>query len=413
MKTIPFADIIIPDTRQRRSFDSNAHQELQASIRSKGLLHPIVLRTFEHPILVAGERRLRALMALNWELIPVTYLGELTDLQYEEAELEENVLRMDLSWQEKAHAIDRLHKLRQQQNPSHTAKETVEEILGRTALPGQSTSIIRDNQILASFLADPEVAAAKSKSDAMKLIKRKVAAVERERLSKEASALRSSHTHILGDCREELLTLPDDTYTCLITDPPYGIGADTFGDQSAVGHHYKDTEENAFNIYEAILGEGFRICKKEAHLYMFCDIRHFQALGYLAESKGWYIWQTPIIWQKRSNQGMLPRPEHGPRRSCECIMYCIKGDKRVTGVYPDVLDIPAIHAPEHAAAKPSSLYANLLSRSCLPGDHILDPCAGSGPIFPAANSLQLIATAINLDEADYHFANSRLEERLE
>lgn len=412
MNTIPFADIIIPPTRQRRAFDETAHQNLQASIRSKGLLHPIVLRTIEHPILVAGERRLRALKALDWQKIPITYLGDLSEIAYEEAELEENVLRLDLSWQEKAQAIDRLHKLRQMQNPAQTDKETVEEILGRTALPGQSTVLIRDNQILASYLEDPDVAGANSKRDAMKVIKRKVAAKDRERLSRAASAMHNKHNHILGDCREELLELPDNTYSCIITDSPYGIGADTFGDQSAVGHQYVDNKEHAFSIYAAILAEGFRITKAQAHLYMFFDIRYFQELSHLADHCGWYVWQTPLIWQKRNNQGMLPRPEHGPRRTYECIMYCIKGDKKVTEVQPDVIDIPAIHAPEHAAAKPAELYANLLNRSCLPGDHVIDPCAGSGPIFPAANSLQLIATAINLTEADYHFANSRIRERL-
>jgi ParB family chromosome partitioning protein len=62
---IAYSEITISLNRQRKEFDPEALTDLANSIGSVGLLHPIVLR--ETPsgfVLVAGERRLRAMEAL-------------------------------------------------------------------------------------------------------------------------------------------------------------------------------------------------------------------------------------------------------------------------------------------------------------------------------------------------------------
>ena len=96
--------------------------ELMTSIGSHGLLQPLVVRYDEKgkASLVAGERRLRAIQDLwgiggtfrkcdNSEvdegLIPVVSLGELSALAAFEAELEENIRRADLTFQEEAVAV--------------------------------------------------------------------------------------------------------------------------------------------------------------------------------------------------------------------------------------------------------------------------------------------------------------------
>jgi len=54
--------------------------------------------------------------------IAYTTLGELTDEQLYEAELEENVQREDLTWQERVAAIAALHKFRLIQTPPIQSK---------------------------------------------------------------------------------------------------------------------------------------------------------------------------------------------------------------------------------------------------------------------------------------------------
>ena len=130
-KTIPFDSIVILDNRQRREFDAQAMEELRQSIEDRGLMHAPVMREFAGElILVAGERRLKAIQDLwalggklvyNNEIIPegrVPYvtLGELSTLEAEEAELDENLRRKDLTWQEHAAAVQKLHNLRIKQS---------------------------------------------------------------------------------------------------------------------------------------------------------------------------------------------------------------------------------------------------------------------------------------------------------
>jgi ParB family chromosome partitioning protein len=99
-------DLIKPNPRQpRRDFDEDALLALAESIRSRGLLQPIVARplaggTFE---LVAGERRLRASKLAGLERIPAV-VREAEDWERLDLALAENMARVDLNPVEEARA---------------------------------------------------------------------------------------------------------------------------------------------------------------------------------------------------------------------------------------------------------------------------------------------------------------------
>ena len=99
-------DLIRPNPRQpRRSFDEEALLALAESIRSRGVLQPVVLRPlaggrFE---LLAGERRLRAAKLAGLEAIPAL-VREAEDSERLELALAENVAREDLNPIEEARA---------------------------------------------------------------------------------------------------------------------------------------------------------------------------------------------------------------------------------------------------------------------------------------------------------------------
>lgn len=84
---------------ERRREDPGDIEGLAASIARYGLLHPIVLD--EDGNLIAGGRRLEACKRLQWEEIPVTWLGELSEPERREIELEENLRRKDLTQYER------------------------------------------------------------------------------------------------------------------------------------------------------------------------------------------------------------------------------------------------------------------------------------------------------------------------
>src|SRR3972149_1442436 len=138
---IPINLVITEDNRQRKTFDETKIKELSESISQHGLLHPIVVRPDpdnEGVILMAGERRLRAVRSLYARgdtipgvppgSIPITLFESLDAIAAKEIELEENIRRVDLSWKETVLATAELHQLRKASDPTWTASKTVEEI---------------------------------------------------------------------------------------------------------------------------------------------------------------------------------------------------------------------------------------------------------------------------------------------
>ncbi len=92
----------------RRNFDQEALQALADSIRSAGLMQPIVVRPdgTSHQI-IAGERRWRAAQIVGLDTIPAV-IHDVDDRQVAEWSLVENLQREDLNAIEKAQAFQRL-----------------------------------------------------------------------------------------------------------------------------------------------------------------------------------------------------------------------------------------------------------------------------------------------------------------
>ena len=439
MKVIPLDQVQIAANRQRKNFDAKSLVELGESIVRNGLFHAVVLREVRHPtdekivefILVSGERRLRAIKDLaelgstfkhdNEEVaagcIPYITLGELDELGREEAELEENVRRADLSWQERAAATARLALLRGKQSaqlglPAPTVLDIALEV--RDSASGSSQETTRREIIVAAHLDDPEVAGAKSVDDGFKILRRKEDTSKRIQLAAEIGrtySAETAHTALQEDALLWLAKAPAEQFDVICTDPPYGIGADEFGDSgghAAGAHFYKDDYGTWKNLIRTLATESFRITKPQAHLYCFCDITRFAEAKEVFADAGWQPFRTPIIWHK-PNGNRLPWVESGPQRKYELILYAKKGNKPVTRIYPDLVSYPADENLGHNAQKPVALYADLLRRSVGAGDSILDPFAGSGPVLAAANELKCKATAIELDPAAYAICAQRLK----
>lgn len=426
--SVPYQDLIILPNRQRREFEPEALTDLANSISSLGLLHPIVVReTPEGLVLVAGERRLRALETL-WLLgdgcrhngrdfgpneVPYVTLGELSPLEAEEAELDENLKRRDLTWQERSEAIARLHKLRQAQAAQVGETHQIADTLRELEVPTGSYSAERQTLLLAEHLDKPEVANAKTPKEAFKALKRMEEQAKSIALAEAVGASYDSSVHKLFhvDCLKWLAQSPDNQFDVILTDPPYGMNAQSFGDgggkMTNSEHHYDDSPEAWRKLMSAFCPETYRVAKPQAHAYIFCDFDKFHDLKELMQDAGWYVFRTPLIVHKIGS-GRVPLPEHGPRRQYELILYAIKGDRPVTGIYSDVIPCKLEENLSHGANKPIELYVDLLKRSTRPGDSVLDAFAGSGTIFPAAHQCKLYATGLELNAEYYGICVNRL-----
>jgi len=429
--------IIISDNRQRQEFEAESLVDLANSIAAIGLLHaPVMRETDSGLVLVAGERRLRAMGDL-WAMgdgirhngidyppyhAPYVTLGELDEIAAEEAELDENLKRRDLTWQERSAAIARLHALRIKQaeaiGATHTIADTAKEL--RPEFEGKASNEfgdfhakVRTDVILADHLANPAVQKAKTAKDALKILKKQEDQKKNAELAERIGRNFNSSIHKLHhtDCIEWLKSCPDNTFDVICTDPPYGMGAESFGDGAGTmgnaEHHYDDTKSTWQTLMIDLCPLLYRVSKAQAHLYMFCDIDNFHELKLLLQKAGWYVFRTPLINYK-PRSGRIPLPEHGPKRQWEMCIYAIKGRKPVTGVYSDVISTVLEENLTHGAQKPVELYVDLLKRSVRPGDVVLDAFAGTGTIFPAAHQLKCKAVGLEQSAEYYGIAVQRL-----
>ena len=110
-QTVPIEFLRPNPTQPRRRFDAGAIEALAESIRSKGILQPLIVRRdSENPgayEIVAGERRWRAAQAAKVHEVPVV-VRSLSDREALEVGLVENVQREDLTAIEEAGGYRRL-----------------------------------------------------------------------------------------------------------------------------------------------------------------------------------------------------------------------------------------------------------------------------------------------------------------
>lgn len=104
----PIDQIEVNPNQPRKAFDFTALDELAASIKSSGVIQPIIVRRVAGIYqLIAGERRWRAARQAGLDRIPAI-VRDATDAQSIELALVENLLREDLNPIETAQAYQKL-----------------------------------------------------------------------------------------------------------------------------------------------------------------------------------------------------------------------------------------------------------------------------------------------------------------
>lgn len=155
LRRIRVADIVPNRYQPRRIFTEPQLAELEASLRTNGLLQPIAVRTqpgggYE---LVAGERRLRAATRLGWTDITAV-VRNFDDRAMLTLALVENLQRADLNSLEEAEGFQRLideFGLTQQQVAEAVGKDrtTITNLLRMLGLPESVRQMIAAGKITA------------------------------------------------------------------------------------------------------------------------------------------------------------------------------------------------------------------------------------------------------------------------
>jgi site-specific DNA-methyltransferase (adenine-specific) len=203
-----------------------------------------------------------------------------------------------------------------------------------------------------------------------------------------------------GDAIELMRSLPTASIDLLLTDTAY----ESLEKHRAVGTTTRlkksDASSNEWfpifknDRFEEFFVEAFRVLKKNAHLYFYCDQETMFVAKPVGERAGFKFWK-PIVWAK-TKQGETPNAddlvvEHQAmgmgyhlRASCEFILFFEKGKRKLTDLgVRDVLPFPTVRNG-YPTEKSVELNRVLVRLSSEPGEIVLDPFMGSGSTGVAA-----------------------------
>jgi ParB family chromosome partitioning protein len=149
---VPIEQIDQNPHQSRKTFDEDEIASMADSIRSNGVLQPLIVRHLGGRFqLVAGERRLRAARVAGLQTVPIRVV-EFNDQQIMEAALVENIQRTDLNPIEKAQAfkdyLERFHVTHDElARRLGLARVTITNLIALLELPPEIQDEIRRGQL--------------------------------------------------------------------------------------------------------------------------------------------------------------------------------------------------------------------------------------------------------------------------
>lgn len=138
----------------RKNFNDDSQKQLVASIKSSGIIQPIIVRKFDKGYeIIAGERRWRAAQAAGLKDVPIV-IREATDMQAAEMSLIENIQREELNPLEEAAAYITLNEkfsLSQEEISFRVGKDrsTITNTIRLLKLPSKIKSALVEKKISA------------------------------------------------------------------------------------------------------------------------------------------------------------------------------------------------------------------------------------------------------------------------
>lgn len=202
VKQIPLNQIGANPNQPRKTFSDSELADLAASIREKGVLQPILLRTVVgRPYLyeiVAGERRYRASKLAGKEEIPAL-IKTLSDKNTMEIALIENVQRENLNPIEEAGAYKNLmhecgYTLADIVRLIGKSESYIRNAMRLMELPNAVQQMVKRGDLSASHAR--AIAVAENPTDlANKIIKQKLTVADTDKLVKESKRAKGARSH--------------------------------------------------------------------------------------------------------------------------------------------------------------------------------------------------------------------------
>lgn len=203
VKQIPLAQIGANPDQPRKTFTESELSDLAASIRERGVLQPILLRSVSgRPYMyeiIAGERRFRASKMAGLNEIPAL-VKSMDDNNAREVALIENVQRENLNPIEEANAYKNLmeccdYELDDVSRLIGKSASYIRNMLRLTSLPESVQSLVEQGELSASHART--IAVADNPAElAHKIIAEKLSVAQTDKLVKATPRAKSARTHV-------------------------------------------------------------------------------------------------------------------------------------------------------------------------------------------------------------------------
>jgi ParB family chromosome partitioning protein len=400
---INVADIVVND-RQRKEYKDI--EQLAESIRKYGLLNPVTLN--QNNELLAGGRRLTAMLMLGWTDIPYETVDSRDEIRNKEIELEENLQRSDLTWQEEQAAIAEIHNIKMKNDPNWTADKTA-DLIGKSR-----RTVFNAMELTRAINKHEDVRSADTAHGAImrleriKQLERRKEAVSiaetaarlglRVESSNEPAKPRFNVDTFHQDVLEALDLQEDESIDTIFTDPPYGVGI-----ESILGTvNCNDKADETAEFLALLYPELYRILKPDHWFIMFWPTRTLSECYHLLDHAGFNYDPVPWIWYKPNKLiAKLANPQCDVNIQYETLIFARKGNAQWVERPAD--NVLIYNMPDrnrlHPLQKPVELWQEVLRYTTLPGEATFEPCSGSG------------SGAIACLRSGYHYQGYEKEER--
>ncbi len=335
-------------------------------------------------------------------------------------ELEENVKRKELEWQELIRAVARIHQLYLLLDPGWTMTETSQSIslkLGTVSMYLRVASELETN---------PRVAAASGIREAYSVLARQegreagtalesllgipLLPLQGQATVNGETSLGSTSDTAPGLLQPPLPVLePIQALSFLDWGPSYAgpkfnlIHCDFPYGNETVGPALRGTEErfydNDFDLYiallETLLASLPRLASLSSHLMFWASSEILQPYS----KYGQETWSRftklapdlefqkfPLIWIKSDDRGIASDPRRNPRHVYETCLLASLGSRQICRVVSDAYSAPTDRRL-HPSTKPEPMLRHFFQMLVDETSSVLDPTAGSGAALRAADSL--------------------------
>lgn len=404
--TVPINKIVTGSRTRKELGDID---ELANSIKEFGQIQPIILRQDDKNdkiYLVVGERRLRALQRIGTIAIQhgVNFLwldeardNAKTELFFRSVELEENLRRKQLTWQEELTAKQELLELMQtihgtpKVGPPKVGESQGFGIRTLAAMLGESpVQTSRDLEVARAIKIFPHLKRADTKESARRQLSilGAVAAMTIAGKEKQANETGKQKKHWVlreGDFRKNVGQIAEDSVDLVYTDLPFGVALSKMSKHSTGVVDYSDSRAEILGALEEIANSTHRILRDDRFAVFFFGFNYYAELLGALEGARLGFNPVPLVWYKQTRSTENPNTRYANAYDPGIVAW--KG--RPVFIRPgqaNVIEIAPVPGTDRLqiAQQPIELVTKFIKDMVAPGATIVDFMAGSGTTGVAA-----------------------------